>query len=115
MPPHQSWPVLMVAFVGKIFENATDYSLNNTLRQMLWLPTTREMKYKAKQAVDTFFVRMGDVVSAGGVLLATLLGLGVRGLAFGNAVLVGIWLVLAVAIVREHRALAAAAPESSRA
>src|SRR6185369_3349470 len=49
----------------KTTENAVDYSLNNTVRNMLWLPTTTEVKYKAKQAVDTFFVRMGDVASAG--------------------------------------------------
>lgn len=94
-------PALGVLFVGKVLENATDYSLNNTLRQMLWLPTTREMKYKAKQAVDTFFVRMGDVASGGWVALAiSVLGLSLRGFAFGNALLVGIWLWLALAIVR---------------
>jgi AAA family ATP:ADP antiporter len=94
-------PVLGVIFVGKLLENSTDYTLNNTLRQMLWLPTTREMKYKAKQAVDTFFVRMGDVASGAWVALAISgLGLGVRGFALGNVVLVGIWLWLALAIVR---------------
>jgi AAA family ATP:ADP antiporter len=99
-------PMLSVLFVGKLLENSTDYSLNNTLRQMLWLPTTREMKYKAKQAVDTFFVRMGDVASGGWVALAISgLGFGVRGFALGNVVLVGIWLWLAVAIVRAQRRL----------
>jgi hypothetical protein len=48
----------------KTAENATDYSIMNTARQMLWLPTTREEKYKAKQAIDTFFVRGGDLLSA---------------------------------------------------
>jgi AAA family ATP:ADP antiporter len=101
-------PVLAVIFVGKIAENSTDYSLNNTLRQMLWLPTSREMKYKAKQAVDTFFVRMGDVASGAWVALgAAVLGLGVRGFALTNAVLVVVWLFLAWAIVKAHRELAA--------
>src|SRR3954466_3891497 len=49
----------------KTAENATDYSIMNTARQLLWLPTSREEKYKAKQAIDTFFVRFGDVLSAG--------------------------------------------------
>ena len=31
----------------------------NTAKQMIWLPTSREEKYKAKQAIDTFFVRDG--------------------------------------------------------
>jgi AAA family ATP:ADP antiporter len=106
-------PALAVVFVGKIAENSTDYSLNNTLRQMLWLPTSREMKYKAKQAVDTFFVRMGDVASAAWVIVgASAFGLGVRGFALTNVVLVVLWLVLAAAIVREQRRLAPTAPEA---
>ena len=48
----------------KIAENATDYSLQNTVRNVLFLPTSREQKYKAKQAIDSFFVRAGDVLSA---------------------------------------------------
>jgi AAA family ATP:ADP antiporter len=101
-------PVLGILFVGKIAENAVDYSLNNTLRQMLWLPTNREMKYKAKQAIDSFFVRMGDVASGGWVVLgASVLGLGVRGFAITNTVLVVAWLWLGWAIVKTHRELEA--------
>lgn len=104
-------PAMSVLFVGKIAENSTDYSLNNTLRQMLWLPTTREMKYKAKQAVDTFFVRMGDVASGAWVALAaSVLGLGVRAFAVANTVLVLAWLWLAWEITRLYRRLA---PESA--
>jgi ATP:ADP antiporter, AAA family len=99
-------PVLGVLFIGKIAENSADYSLNNTLRAMLWLPTTREMKYKAKQAVDTFFVRMGDVASGAWVVIgAGMLGVGVRGFALTNVVLAAVWLWLALAIVREQRRL----------
>ena len=35
-------PVLAVVRVAKIAETATDYSINTTSRQMLWLPTTTE-------------------------------------------------------------------------
>jgi hypothetical protein len=37
-----------------VSENATDYSLNNTVRNMLFLPLSSEEKYSAKQATDTF-------------------------------------------------------------
>ncbi len=101
-------PVLSVLRISKIAENSTDYSLNNTVRNMLWLPTTREMKYQAKQAVDTFFVRMGDVASMGVVAVAGVaLGLGLRTFAVINLVIIGVWLVLAVAIIRENRRLSA--------
>ncbi|MEP7325722.1 MAG: Npt1/Npt2 family nucleotide transporter, partial [Gemmatimonadota bacterium] len=53
------YPVLAAVRWAKTAENATDYSLQNTIRQMLFLPTTRDQKYKAKQAIDGFFVRAG--------------------------------------------------------
>ncbi|MEZ4222894.1 MAG: Npt1/Npt2 family nucleotide transporter [Polyangiaceae bacterium] len=107
-------PVLGVLFIGKVAENATDYSLNNTLRNMLWLPTTSEMKYKAKQAIDTFFVRMGDVSSALIVYVgAGILGHGVRTFALVNLVLVLGWLAVARRIVKAYEALSARDPDAS--
>jgi ATP:ADP antiporter, AAA family len=97
-------PLLAVFRAGKTLENATDYSLNNTVRQMLWLPTTAALKYKAKQAVDTFFVRLGDVSSALLVYAgAGLLGWSVSAFALVNAGLSLLWGALAVAIVLEQR------------
>jgi AAA family ATP:ADP antiporter len=54
----------------KIAENATDYSIQNTGKALLWLPTSRDEKYKAKQVVDAYFMRFGDVLSAVLVFLA---------------------------------------------
>ncbi len=91
----------------KTAENASDYSIMNTAKQMLWLPTTRAEKYKAKQAVDTFFVRLGDVASAAAVFGAvTVLGLGVRGFGTLNTLFVAGWLGLAFQLLKEHRRLA---------
>ena len=107
-------PLLYVARIGKIAENATDYSLNNTVRQTLWLPTSEAMKYKAKQAVDTFFVRMGDVSSALLVAIgAGMLSLPVRAFAVANALLIAVWLVFAIAIVRENRVMTSQAKTPS--
>jgi AAA family ATP:ADP antiporter len=93
---------------AKTAENATDYSIMNTGRQMLWLPTRREEKYKAKQAVDTFFVRIGDLASAGLVFLGThALVLAPSGFATVNLGLVLVWLVLAFTVLRRHDALVA--------
>jgi len=90
----------------KTTENAVDYSLNNTVRNMLWLPTATEVKYKAKQAVDTFFVRMGDVASAGLVFaFSARLALPVQTFSIINIVLVVFWLLIAVGIVRENARL----------
>jgi AAA family ATP:ADP antiporter len=90
----------------KTAENATDYSIMNTARQLLWLPTTREEKYKAKQAIDTFFVRGGDLLSAGFVFVGTsVVQLTVAGFAMVNVLLTLVWLAIAFAILKQHRAL----------
>jgi AAA family ATP:ADP antiporter len=80
------------------------------LRQALFLPTSRESKYKAKAAIDTFFFRMGDVIAGLGIVLlfASVLGLGVRAFAVLNAVLALCWLALAARAGRLHDRLAAA-------
>jgi ATP:ADP antiporter, AAA family len=96
-------PVLALVRTVKIAENAADYSIQNTVRNVLFLPTSRDEKYKAKQAIDSFFWRAGDVMSAALVFVGvTMLGLGTTGFAKVNLVLVAAWLLLAVAIGREY-------------
>lgn len=98
------FPLLAVIRSGKIAENATDYSLNNTVRQILFLPCTKEQKYKAKVAIDSFFVRAGDVCSAGLVFAgATWLNFSLRYFAVVNLLLAAACVVLALAIGREFR------------
>jgi AAA family ATP:ADP antiporter len=102
------YPVLSAVRWAKTAENATDYSLQNTVRNVLFLPTTREQKYKAKQAIDTFFVRMGDLLSAGLVFLGTaVLSFDTSHFAAANLVLVAVWIGLAVAIGRQNARLVA--------
>jgi AAA family ATP:ADP antiporter len=90
----------------KTAENATDYSVMNTAKQMLWLPTTREEKYAAKQAIDTFFVRCGDMLSAAVVFLGTRrLALSTTQFAATNVAFVLLALVVAWLLLREYNRL----------
>jgi AAA family ATP:ADP antiporter len=101
-------PTLWFVLAGKVVENSTDYSLNNTVRNMLFLPCTYEQKFSAKQAIDSFFVRMGDVLSALLVFLGTSVWvLQPRGFAAINALLVVIWLGLAWRVGQYYTQLAA--------
>lgn len=97
-------PSLMIVRWMKITENATDYSLQNTVRQMLFLPLTREEKYAGKQTIDTFFVRSGDMLSAGLVYLgSSVLLWNARDFAVANLLLAIPWLVLAIFVGRGYR------------
>jgi len=105
------FPILTAVLAAKVAENSTDYSLNNTVRNMLFLPCTYEQKFSGKQAIDSFFVRTGDVLSAALVFVGTtMLGLSPRGFAAVNVVLVAVWLVLAWRVGRTYAALTEPAP-----
>jgi AAA family ATP:ADP antiporter len=96
-------PILSVVRVLKIAENGTNYPLQNTVRNALLLPTSREAKYKAKAAIETFCVRLGDVSQAGIIFLGTrFLHLSVRGFAKITLMFTALWLLVAGALYRQH-------------
>jgi AAA family ATP:ADP antiporter len=102
-------PLMGVARWAKTAENATDYSLQNTVRNMLFLPLSRREKYQGKQAVDTFCMRAGDVLAALVVLAGTtVLHLGPVHFALVNVGLAAAWLLVAAAIGRRFHRLAPA-------
>jgi ATP:ADP antiporter, AAA family len=101
-------PTLMVIFVVKVAENGVDYSLQNTLRQALFLVTSRPAKYKAKALVDTLFYRAGDVLAAGVVALGTWLSFGTRGFVGVTVVLSAAWVGVALAVARARTQVNAA-------
>jgi len=98
-------PILSIVRVAKILENGTDYSIQNTTRHALFLPTSREAKYKAQAAIETFFWRAGDVLAAVLVFIGARLAFGISNYATVNVVLVLVWVGLAAAIFLEHRKL----------
>ena len=105
--------VPLLAFIRsvKLAENSLDYSLQNTTRNALYLPTSRDAKYKAKQANDSFFVRFGDLLSGGLVFAGTTwLGFAPRQFALVNVGLIALWLVLAIAIGRRYKRLVEGVP-----
>ena len=98
-------PMISVFGFTKILENSTDYSIGNTARQALFLPTSREAKYKAKAAIDTFFWRLGDLCQAPIVFVAVQFNMSSQTVALINVALVLVWLSVVAAIAREHRVL----------
>jgi ATP:ADP antiporter, AAA family len=87
----------------KIADSSVSYSLGNTAIQALWLPTSRETKYKAKQAVDSFCVRAGDVLQAAVVYTGELTAMSVSGFAMMTVVFASIWIGVVSALQKRLR------------
>lgn len=96
-------PLLPMIKAMKIAENATDYSINNTARHVLWLPMSSEVTHKAKPTIDSLFVRAGDGFAALTVLVGVqVLAVSLEFFLVLNVFLVLIWLVVGAWVVREH-------------
>lgn len=97
---------LMLVKWVKSLENGTDYSLMNTTKAALFLITPREEKYKAKAAIDTFFVRGGDALAALSVFVGTTyFSFAIERYAVINVVMVAVWIALCVLIMKEYKKL----------
>jgi AAA family ATP:ADP antiporter len=96
-------PILSFIRIAKIAENSSDYSIQNTVRHALFLNTSREAKYKAQSAIEGFFWRTGDALSALLVFVGTKLAFNISSFAVANVIFVLAWLVIAGAIVRVSR------------
>ena len=67
-------------------------------------PVKREEKYIGKHTIDTFFVRVGDVLSGSFVYIAsTMIGLGIVSFMPINIALAAMLLGLSLALGRQHR------------
>ncbi len=103
-------PLLSVLFMARAVESSLDYSLSNTTRQALWLVTSRGAKYKAKQVIDAFFVRIGDAASAGLVWIGARERFDLSTFIVINIVLCVAWLASAVLLGRAYADRTAVAP-----
>lgn len=100
-------PVLWVVKGLQVPVNATDYSIQNTARHVLWLPMSQEVTFKGKPTVDSLFMRAGDGMAAVTVLVGVQLASPARTFFAWNIALVIAWLLIAVWVVRRHRSLSA--------
>jgi AAA family ATP:ADP antiporter len=101
-------PLLAVVAAVKVVENSTDYSLQNTIQQTLFLPTSRDAKYKAKSAIDTLSVRLGDLASTGLIFVGTSLHFRTLSFAVVNVFAGLLWIWIALRLRRRQVALVAA-------
>lgn len=105
-------PVLAVLVAVQVLRRTANYAFSRPSRELLFVPLSREDKYKAKNVIDTFVYRSGDQIGIWTSALLTALGAGIAGLAMLAAPLAAAWLLLALWLGRAHGRLV---PESAAA
>ncbi len=100
-------PVLWAIVGTMIVRRVGEYSIMRPCREMLFTSVPREMKYKAKNIIDTLIYRAGDAVSASahaGLVAAGVATSGIFGIAAGISALWG-WSAFSAA--RRHETIRA--------
>lgn len=85
-------PALLTAALAKGTEGALRYSMDQSTRELLWMPVPTEVKFKVKPLVDLAVYRGGTGVA--GILLLVLtdvLGLGLRGVGLACVGVIAVW------------------------
>jgi AAA family ATP:ADP antiporter len=83
-------PVFLLLQSVLVMQRSLDYSLLNTARNALLLPTSRNVKYQAKTAIDTFFYRCGDLLATLSIVIGAKL--------FDQGYLQFVWMILVLCI-----------------
>lgn len=93
--------ILPIVWTGSLLnttDNGLNYSLNQSAREALWTPTTRDEKYKAKAFIDMAVVRFAKALAVGLNLLISALFVGIEGvrwLSIFVVVLIAVWMLAA--------------------
>ncbi len=95
----------------KVVQDSAEYSLQRTSHEALFLRTSRDAKYKARAAIDTLVMRLGDLTSAGAVFIGARLGVGMGGYALLNVLVSAVWVGAALRLRRLNALPRAASPE----
>jgi len=99
-------PVFWLAASTELYDGSLNYSLQQTTKEMLYLPIDRSIRYKVKPFIDMVVFRFGKGIAAViGIVLLSTMHLPVRVLGWLSVPLVIAWIVIAIWLRREYVAL----------
>jgi len=101
------FPILIFGSLLNTFEYALSYSINQTAKELLYVPISRKEKYEAKAFIDIFWLRLGKGIA---VLLVYFVSLGfsgelVRWLSLLLVILMIFWIRLSILVGKSHKHL----------
>jgi AAA family ATP:ADP antiporter len=101
-------PVLLIGSALNTCDNGFSYSINQSAKEALYVPTTRDEKYKAKAFIDMFVQRFAKALAVGLSLVITMTFTGfgsIRWLSLITVVILLVWILAVRYAGRTFRAM----------
>lgn len=100
-----TFPSLTTLFVGMIVIKGLSYALNNPCKEIMYIPTSKDAKFKAKSWIDSFGGRSSKAVGSGiNAIFVNMADL----LLYGSLIslgIVGIWIAVAMYVGKTNKKL----------
>lgn len=96
-------PMLFFAGMLNVADNGFNYSINQTARETLFVPTSSDEKYKARAFTNMFVQRAGKGLAT--AIAAIFILIGPRWLSLVTISITGLWIALAIFAGRRFREL----------
>ena len=106
-------PSLLMGSLLIISDNGLNYSINQTSREMLFVPTSSDAQYKARAFTNMFVQRLAK--GAATLLSAAFILIGVRWLSPFTVAIAAVWIWIALSAGRHFRSGGGQAGESTAA
>ncbi|MEK7845773.1 MAG: Npt1/Npt2 family nucleotide transporter, partial [Nitrospinota bacterium] len=90
-------PGLLLGSLLNTIDNAFSYSINQSAKEVLYVPVEREEKYQAKAFIDIFILRCAKGIAVAFSLMLTLIFAGFEGMRWLSLIVLGllfIWLAV---------------------
>lgn len=101
-------PTLLFASLLNVADNGFNYSINQTARETLYVPTSNDEQYKARAFTNMFVQRVGKGLGIGIALLLSATAItGVRWLSLVTLIIVVVWIAIALFAGRRFHQLSA--------
>ncbi len=111
-------PILLIGSALNTCDNGFSYSVNQSAKEVLYVPTTRDEKYKAKAFIDMFVQRFAKALAVGLSLIITLAFTGfesLRWLSLVTIVILVLWILAVRYVGGQFRSVNEVAEEENEA
>ncbi|MFW6132100.1 MAG: Npt1/Npt2 family nucleotide transporter [Candidatus Aminicenantaceae bacterium] len=98
------WPVIYFAIAIKGIDKSLSYSLNQSARELLYIPIPYELKYKAKVFIDMFLNRFAKTIGAVILMIVFILpfNFGIKFVSLITSLFIFLWIVFNMKVSKEY-------------
>jgi AAA family ATP:ADP antiporter len=96
------FPIVLLAVSMKASDKSFSYSVNQSIREILYIPVDPELRYRAKIFIDMFLQRFARGIGAVVAFVFIYLNIKLRYISIASLIFIVIWIVVSLRVNKEY-------------